>query len=53
MIEFHNTVLGRHFYEHDVPALIKAINDLAKELRRFNDANDYAKHKSLEDSDHA
>ena len=37
MTEFFQTGMGRDFYEHTIPALVKAINTLALEMKRAND----------------
>ena len=37
MIQFHETVMGRRFFEATMPELLKAVKDLAKELKRAND----------------
>lgn len=34
--DFHDTYMGRKFYESDIPALIKAINRLADAVEKSN-----------------
>ena len=36
MIEFHQTNMGHKFFQHDVPALIKALNKIAEQLEITN-----------------
>jgi hypothetical protein len=33
-LNFHETVRGAKFFDHDIPALIKAINRLSDELKK-------------------
>ena len=33
-LQFHETVRGARFFDHDLPALIKAINRLSDELAK-------------------
>ena len=33
-LHFHETVRGAKFFDHDIPALIKAINRLSDELKK-------------------
>lgn len=33
-LHFHETVRGAKFFDHDIPALIKAINRLSDELEK-------------------
>lgn len=40
MLQFFQTMLGRTFYEAHVPQLIKAVRQLADELKRYNDARE-------------
>ena len=37
MTDFFQTMMGRKFYEADVPRVARALEDIAKELRRAND----------------
>jgi hypothetical protein len=37
-VQFHQTRTGRTFFEHSVPELIKAMQDLATELRLWREA---------------
>lgn len=37
MIQFHETQMGRKFYERDIPEIAKALRDISKELARAND----------------
>lgn len=36
-MEFFETILGKRFYEGQVPKMIKALEDIATELKRAND----------------
>ena len=45
MHQFFQTMLGRTFYEAHVPQLIKAVRQLADELKRYNDAREEEKVK--------
>lgn len=36
MIEFHQTRMGRTYYEQDVPTLIKELGELNKQLTELN-----------------
>lgn len=38
MPEFHETVMGKRFYEGQVPRIAKALEDIGKELKRQNDS---------------
>lgn len=37
MADFHNTSMGRRFFECDIPHIADSLSDIAKELRRQND----------------
>lgn len=37
MIPFHQTPMGRKFYERDVPKIQTALESIAHELKRSND----------------
>ena len=37
MPDFFQTIMGRKFYEGDVPRIAKSLDDIAKELKRAND----------------
>lgn len=37
MLDFHNTKLGRSFFEHDVPELVRAIKGLANQVKEQNE----------------
>ena len=37
MIQFHETQMGRKFYERDIPEIAKALREISKELARAND----------------
>ena len=37
-IQFHDTVLGQHFFCHHVPALIKAVESVAVAIKDHTDA---------------
>lgn len=41
--QFHETILGRRFYEHHVPQLIKQMEKIAEELKRANDLKEKEK----------
>ena len=53
MIDFHNTVMGRIFFERQLPDLINAINRLADELHALNARSDSEPASESEDEDHA
>ena len=53
MLEFHNTVMGRLFYEKQLPDLIKALNRVADELHAFNQSHESTSVSGKEDEDHA
>lgn len=36
-ISFHETIMGKKFYEGTLPRLIKAIEENTKEMKRAND----------------
>lgn len=36
-IQFHETIMGKKFYEGTLPRLIKAIEENTKEMKRSND----------------
>jgi len=36
MIEFHQTMMGRKFYEHDIPRMAKALERIANALEEQN-----------------
>jgi hypothetical protein len=38
--EFHQTGYGRKFFEAQLPQLIRAIEELTKEVKRQNDMNE-------------
>ena len=40
MIQFHETINGRRFYERYVPQITNALNTIAHELKRANDINE-------------
>lgn len=37
-IPFHDTRMGRTFHERHVPAIVEALQQIAAELKRLNDA---------------
>ena len=37
MIQFFNTLMGRKFYEADVPRIAKALENIAIELKKQNE----------------
>lgn len=37
MPQFHETILGRRFYENHIPKLIEKLDSIANELKRSND----------------
>ena len=45
---FFQTMMGKSFFENNIPRLIKALEDLARELKRYNDNCEKSK---IEDSD--
>lgn len=50
MPEFHQTILGRMYYEAHVPNMIKQLESIAHELKRQNDFNeDCVKYKTLQE----
>lgn len=44
MVQFFQTMLGKKFYEGDVPRIAKALENIGQELKRQNDL----KEKELE-----
>tara|TARA_R110000787_G_scaffold176239_3_gene288462 strand:+ start:689 stop:856 length:168 start_codon:yes stop_codon:yes gene_type:complete len=38
--EFHKTIMGKKYYERDLPRLIESNQELAKQLKRQNDLNE-------------
>jgi hypothetical protein len=50
MTEFFATMMGRKFYEGDVPRLVRALEKIAAEMKR---ANDIAEGKSNDRRDQA
>lgn len=38
--EFFQTGMGRKFYDGDVPRIVEALQNIAKELKRANDLKD-------------
>jgi hypothetical protein len=36
-MDFHATVMGHRFFEHQLPTLIEALEGLTSELKRHND----------------
>lgn len=36
MVQFHETMMGRKFYENDLPGLVKAVNRLADAVEESN-----------------
>lgn len=40
MAELHETKIGQKFIDITLPNLVKAIEELTKELKRFNDFNE-------------
>ena len=52
MVQFFQTMIGRTFYEAHVPQLIKAVRQLAEELKRYNDAREEEKRKEDSDEEH-
>lgn len=52
MTEFFQTIMGKKFYERDVPKITNALEDIAKELKRANDLKELElRHKIREDLD--
>lgn len=49
MPQFHETILGRRFFEGQLPKLIEKLDTLANELKRRNDL----KEQELEGSNHS
>jgi len=47
-VEFFQTVMGRRFYEHDVPRMADAMESIAKELKRSNDLKDKEREEAVE-----
>jgi hypothetical protein len=41
--EFFQTIMGRKFYEADVPRIAKALENIAVELKRSNDLKEKEK----------
>ncbi len=37
MAELHETMMGRKFFEHDIPEISRTLNKIAEELKRAND----------------
>lgn len=37
MIQFHETIMGKRFFEGTVPSVLHALQEIAKELKRAND----------------
>jgi len=40
MAEFHNTMMGKKYYEHDLPKLIESQNRLAAAIEKQNQLNE-------------
>jgi len=47
MVELHNTLMGRKFYEADIPRIVKALERIATALENQN-KNDILSNKSKE-----
>lgn len=39
-MEFFKTKMGQTFYERSIPSILKALNEISSELKRFNDNNE-------------
>lgn len=39
-MDWHVTQMGRMFFEHSLPSLIRELRRLADELKRYNDAQE-------------
>lgn len=37
MTQFFQTIMGKRFYQADIPKIVKALGDIATELKRAND----------------
>jgi hypothetical protein len=37
MLRLHETTMGKALFGHHIPSLVKAANEIAKELKRAND----------------
>jgi hypothetical protein len=40
MADFHNTMMGKKYYEHDLPKLIESQNRLAAAIEKQNQLNE-------------
>ncbi len=50
-LQFHETVRGARFFDHDIPALIKAMNRLADELEKNRKLEEEKRKKEKEKSE--
>jgi len=50
MVEFFTTMMGRKFYEADVPRMVRALEKIAIELKRANDLAE-GKHGRRDEAD--
>lgn len=48
MVDFHSTMMGRKYYERDVPQLIKQLQIIGKEMVRTNNLEEQLKTNSIE-----
>jgi len=46
--EFFQTGMGRKFYDGDVPRIVEALQNIAKELKRANDLKDKERDEEVE-----
>ena len=37
MVEFFQTIMGRKFFEGTVPRIVNALEDIARELKTYNE----------------
>ncbi len=49
-MKFFQTMMGRKFFEGQLPRLIKALEKIAEELKRANDLKEEAKEEVNEES---
>lgn len=45
--EFFRTGMGKKFYEGDVPRIVNALEQIAHELKRFNDMKENQKENNV------
>ena len=46
--EFFQTGMGRKFYDGDVPRIVEALQNIAKELKRANDLKDKEREEEVD-----